>query len=297
MIIPITNKIYIILPVYNRRETTQEFIECLLAQTYQNYHLILVDDGSTDGTEDMVRSKVRSLTVIRGQGDWWWAGGLQQGINWIHQNNVKESDIVLMANDDITFDQFFLEKAVNSLNNQPHSLLITQVFGVESGRLFSMLSKANVNNLTFTKANSPEEINCCDTRALFLKYADLVRVGNFHPRFLPHYLSDCEFTLRASRKGIKILIHNDLKAFIDEKIQFTEAKYFENASFPDFISRCFSNKYPCNPLAWSSFAILVSPKQLIPLNLLRVWKGAIYRIVGYGWYCLLGNKNAENYFA
>ena len=286
-----TDKIYLILPVHNRREITQCFIECLKAQTYQNYHLILVDDGSTDGTEEMVRSKVRSLTVIKGKGDWWWAGGLQQGINWLKHNDVKGSDIVLMVNDDIIFDRFFLEKGVNLLKMKQHSLLKTQVFEIKSGRLFTMLSKANVNNLTFQKANSLEEINCCDTRGLFLKISDLINIGNFYPKLLPHYLSDCEFTIRAHRKGLKIYVHPELKAFIDEEIQYSELNFFKNADFLTFVKKYFSNKYPGNPLAWTAFALIVSPKFLIPLNLARIWKEVIHKIVKYGWFCLTNSNN------
>ena len=47
--------LYILLPVHNRCDITREFIDCLKAQTFQDYHLVLIDDGSTDGTEQMVR--------------------------------------------------------------------------------------------------------------------------------------------------------------------------------------------------------------------------------------------------
>ncbi len=32
------HKVYILLPVYNRKETTCNFIDCLLKQDYENYH-------------------------------------------------------------------------------------------------------------------------------------------------------------------------------------------------------------------------------------------------------------------
>ena len=71
------NKIYILLPVHNRKEITRGFVECLKAQTFQDYRLVLIDDGSNDGTADMVKESIPSVTVLRGIGDWWWAGSLQ----------------------------------------------------------------------------------------------------------------------------------------------------------------------------------------------------------------------------
>src|SRR5450631_2537264 len=104
-------KVYILLPVHNRREVTERFIDCLAVQIYSNYHLILIDDGSTDGTAEMAQAKIKNLTVLNGRGDWWWAGSLQQGINWLDQHGVRDRDIVVFANDDITFEADFFQKA------------------------------------------------------------------------------------------------------------------------------------------------------------------------------------------
>ena len=75
-------KVFILLPVHNRRHITERFIDSLLAQTYNKYQLVLIDDGSTDGTADMVSMKVPpdKLTILSGNGTWWWAGSLQQGM-------------------------------------------------------------------------------------------------------------------------------------------------------------------------------------------------------------------------
>jgi glycosyltransferase involved in cell wall biosynthesis len=39
-------KVYILLPVHNRKEVTQSFIKCLNAQSVKDFHLVLIDDGS-----------------------------------------------------------------------------------------------------------------------------------------------------------------------------------------------------------------------------------------------------------
>lgn len=45
------NKIVIIVPVYNLKSLLPRCIDSLLAQTYKNYEIILIDDGSNDGSE------------------------------------------------------------------------------------------------------------------------------------------------------------------------------------------------------------------------------------------------------
>ena len=66
-------KLSIIIPVYNVNEYLKNTIENVLAQIYQDYELILVDDGSTDGSSeicDFFAEKDRRIRVIhqRNQG-------------------------------------------------------------------------------------------------------------------------------------------------------------------------------------------------------------------------------------
>lgn len=45
----------IIIPTYNRAHLIGETLDSVLAQTYQNWECIVVDDGSTDGTEALLK--------------------------------------------------------------------------------------------------------------------------------------------------------------------------------------------------------------------------------------------------
>ncbi|WP_375586217.1 glycosyltransferase family 2 protein [Cyclobacterium xiamenense] len=47
-------KVSLIVPTYNRRELLRETIESIVNQSYTNWELIVVDDGSSDGTDTLV---------------------------------------------------------------------------------------------------------------------------------------------------------------------------------------------------------------------------------------------------
>ena len=49
-------KISVILPAYNSQDYIKKSIESVFAQTFTDFELIIVDDGSTDGTSDIINS-------------------------------------------------------------------------------------------------------------------------------------------------------------------------------------------------------------------------------------------------
>ena len=53
----------IIIPLYNKQAVIARTIESILSQSYINWELIIVDDGSTDGSDEVVRLYLVSLMV------------------------------------------------------------------------------------------------------------------------------------------------------------------------------------------------------------------------------------------
>ena len=52
---PVHPLISVIMPVYNREDVVMNAIDSVLAQTYDNFELIVVDDASTDGTTELLK--------------------------------------------------------------------------------------------------------------------------------------------------------------------------------------------------------------------------------------------------
>ena len=271
-------KIYILLPVHNRRLVTERFIDCLAAQTYTDYFLILIDDGSNDGTVQMVQAKIQNRVVLSGKGNWWWAGSLQQGIIWLGERDIDDRDIILFANDDITFGAAFLQVAVDILDGVSASLLLPQLSDMdflaspkESG------VTADLQNVTFCTATSADKINCLSTRGLFMRMEDLRKIGRFHPLILPHYWSDYEFTIRARRKGVSLMTSDKLTISIDR--EQTGYHSLEGFGFVDFLKSCFSKKYVLNPLYHTSFVMLTCSSRYIPRNVFKIWASFCFLVM------------------
>ena len=57
--------ISVVIPTYNRAHCLGDAIDSVLAQTFQDFELIVVDDGSTDGTEARIRAYGDQVKLIR----------------------------------------------------------------------------------------------------------------------------------------------------------------------------------------------------------------------------------------
>jgi GT2 family glycosyltransferase len=273
----LTKKIYILLPVHNRKAVTAGFVASLKKQTFRNYHLVLIDDGSTDGTAEMVREAIPFATVLRGTGGWWWAGSLQRGLDWLKGEKVADDAIVLFINDDVQFDADYLERAAKLMNKKKGALVLSRTRDPKTGEITETGVTADLRRLTFTVSSSADSINCLPTRGLFGQWGDIRRIGDFHPRLLPHYLSDYEYTIRAHKLGMKC--ESSAELVITSNEETTGYRVIKESSARAALAKLFSKKAPANPVYWTSFIVLAVPPKWVVPGLLRIWAGGSKTIV------------------
>ena len=58
-------KISVVIPTHNRKHALPRALDSVLAQSYQPFEIIVIDDGSTDGTFDWIKSKYPSIKLLK----------------------------------------------------------------------------------------------------------------------------------------------------------------------------------------------------------------------------------------
>lgn len=104
----------------NRFDLTCKSLESLHNQRNQgklfNFKHFLVDDKSSDGTYEKVKNLYPNVTLIRGSGNLYWAGGMRLG--WSFISKSTNFDYLFVYNDDVIFNLNAITLLLKSLDNQ-----------------------------------------------------------------------------------------------------------------------------------------------------------------------------------
>lgn len=99
------SKISVIVPVYNAREYISRCINSLLTQTYTNLEILIVNDGSTDNTADIIKEYLSKVTLIEQS---------NQGVSSARNHALKyaRGDYILFLDSDDYLDPDCIEKLI-----------------------------------------------------------------------------------------------------------------------------------------------------------------------------------------
>ena len=123
-------KISVIVPVYNVEKWLNMCIDSILAQSYKNLEIILVNDGSTDKSKDICDSyskkdnRVRVLN-IKNSG--------QSVARNIGLKEAKGDYILFIDSDDYISDKAIIEKFINILYSNNYDFIYTSYCRFEDG--------------------------------------------------------------------------------------------------------------------------------------------------------------------
>ncbi len=102
-------RVSVIILNYNGIQFLQDCIESVMAQTYPNVEVVVVDNGSTDGSQDFVRTRFPSVLLVQNSSNLGFAEGNNRGAA------AASGDALFFLNNDTRMSPDALEWAVRTL--------------------------------------------------------------------------------------------------------------------------------------------------------------------------------------
>ena len=223
-------RVAVVVPSHNRRDMTVRFVEHAGRWLGRNDSLIIVDDGSTDGTAEAVRRLSPETVVLHGDGSLWWAGATNRGVEYALDHNF---DYVLTINDDAIPEEGFLDRLLETARVRSKAIVGAMLvymsdpsrvwacggrYDFWSGKLFQQ----HLHGRDVAEAREGDRVRTVDALpgCGVLVPAEVYReIGTYDANRFPQYHADSEFTLRAHRRGYEILV--DTAAVVANDVERT----------------------------------------------------------------------------
>lgn len=205
-------RLAVLMSCHNRRDTT---LTCLqkLSQQAVACDIYLVDDGSSDGTSDAVKTQYPAVKLLKGDGNLFWGGGM--GLAFAEALKVGY-DYYIWLNDDTQLDPNALNHLLSTHHHltqqgQPNSIVVGSTRDPLAGKWTygGMVRLSRWRQLNFSPLEPTEEPQACDTmcgNCVLIPHAVAEKVGNIDDDVFTHEFGDWDYGLRARQVGCSVWV-------------------------------------------------------------------------------------------
>ena len=211
----------IIMPTFNRKKFIGQAVDSVLQQTYQNFELIIVDDGSTDNTKKFIEKqyakeiKTGKIKYIYKENS-----GVCKTRN-VGLKNAKNEWIAYLDSDNLLFP-CFLEIFASNIQNHKNKTFYAKCISMQKrniiGREFdyAKLIKANYIDLGIFVHHRSVYENLGGFDENMTRLVDWDLIACYTKKYTPYFIP------------VKVMLYND----IDDHVRITNsASYYDNLRY------------------------------------------------------------------
>lgn len=199
----------VVIPNWNREEDLAACLRSLQAQTYKA-HIIVVDNGSSDGSVALVRRSFPEVELVVLSKNTGFAGGANAGVRRALAHN---HEFVALLNNDAIADPRWLAELVKGISADKHvGIATSKIVDFQGAHLDSTGEFYTIWGLSFARGRGESDLGRYDGyRNIFgasggasiFRTSMLVKIGLFDEDFFAYY-EDIDLSFRAQLAGWKV---------------------------------------------------------------------------------------------
>jgi GT2 family glycosyltransferase len=224
-------KIAILIPIYNGLDYTKQSLDILVKsiatsqwKLKDDINIIVIDDGSTDGSALFVKQNFPDVIICSGDGNLWWSGAINLGAKYAF--NKLNCTYVLLWNNDIVPDPDYFSNLRKILQTREDALLFgSKILIKDTNRVWFMggIFKSFSGKKIMIGLQQPDDekynkIIECDWltgMGTIVHKAVIEKTGYWDQQNFPQYHGDSDFTIRAKRQGFSMYVFPELRIWND----------------------------------------------------------------------------------
>lgn len=205
--------VYIIILNWNGKELTLDCLKSLSKVQYDNYKILVVDNGSIDGSVKAIAKQYPKVEILPLESNLGYASGNNAGFEYIKKTN---SNFIIFLNNDTIVAPNFIEPLVKSLNvDSAIGQTVPKIYYANHiNKIWYAGGKVNLwigavfhEGIRKSDAELYQQSKITDyaTGCCFcMRTADYAELGGFDTSF-PMYGEDVDLSLRIGETGKKVM--------------------------------------------------------------------------------------------
>lgn len=211
-------KIFLIILNWNGKEVLKECLESIEKIDYPNYEVIVVDNGSTDGSQKMIKEIFSYVHLIENEKNEGVAEGQNIGIRYALK---RGADYVFILNNDLTLDKNILKMLLKVIESDDKIGAVGPIlyWADEPEKIQSTGGMINWKkgvayhpNAGETDKEQPIVREVDYVGLVFVSSGILEKIGLYDPKYFA-YWEDTDFCTRVKEAGYKVISVSDAKVW------------------------------------------------------------------------------------
>lgn len=203
------NKVAVVVPNWNGKDSIEACLESLRTQSLK-HHVIVVENGSTDGSLELLKSDFSDVELVINKTNLGFAGGVNSGIKIAIK---QDYDYIALLNNDAVAGKDWLKHLVQTLNdNEKLGIVTSKIVNSDGSELDSTGDYYTTWGLPYprgrgeantTKYDHQTEVFAASGGASLYRLSMLQEIGLFDEDFFAYY-EDVDISFRAQLAGWKV---------------------------------------------------------------------------------------------